>query len=140
MSKILVEVRAETPSTKLVASLRGITGLSMGEIVSRIKNKQILKSYVLYGNDHEDVEYELSRLLHEVPRAGATVRLYEFLYDEDVDPSALESREISPEVLRNMLHGWREEVSRQQELSAAEAEESETGAALDSETDDDYVH
>lgn len=140
MSKILVKVEAKNSSPNLVTSLRGITGLGMGEIVNRIKNGQILKSYVLYGNDHEDAEYELSRLLHEVPRAGAAIKLYEFLYDEDVDLSDLEAREISPEVLRNMLHGWHEEQSRQRELSVSEAGADDGEAALDTETGDDYVH
>lgn len=90
----------------MISDLRKTTKLSVGEIAKSLKAGEILKTYELFGNDQEEVEYELLRLIHEVKRAGAGVKFYEFLYNEEIDLDDLDSYEINEEVLRNMLNNW----------------------------------
>jgi hypothetical protein len=61
MSKILIKVASSGASSNLVGVLRQTTGSSISDISGAIKNNSVLKSYVLYGNNHDEVEYELLR-------------------------------------------------------------------------------
>jgi hypothetical protein len=93
-------------SNEAIRLMRGITGLGVGEILTRMKEKRPILEYPLSYNDHEEVAGRLRHLLSSLPRLGVSFRLFELHEDA--------AFALSPQGLRNILE-THEEIARQDE-------------------------
>lgn len=104
MSRIVVRIDGFADKTKVIAQLRRITNLGVGELNRRLTQGEVIVEYCLFNNDHDEVAGRLRRLVGDLPAAGATLRLFELPPDQpfDVDNN-VHLHEITAEILRNIL-------------------------------------
>jgi len=113
MSKIVIKVENVQNKMETVACIRRITGIELREINKRLQLNEPIVEYVLFNNDHEEIEKLLRQLMEDVPSTGASLRFYELSPDETFTTcSNVAELEITTEILCNILHQHEEGLAK----------------------------
>jgi hypothetical protein len=105
MSKIAIVVASAPDPVRTIAALRQILpSTSAADLKLRIARGAPIIEAVLFENNYREVADRLRSVVDELPKVGASLRLFELAPDEDFDPTAdLSQWEISTETLLNIL-------------------------------------
>ena len=126
MSRIALVVDACEDRVKAIEAIRQATGSSLSGIVRAIAERQPVFEQDLFRNDHDEVARILRELSEILPELGCTIHLYEMPRDQTFQTGPQSGkREITGEILGNILRHADEELERQLQLMESEADADE---------------
>jgi hypothetical protein len=116
MAKIVARLERVADVAKSALFVHRLMGMPVIEAKNRIQNAEPVAEFLLFYNDHNEVAAKLQGLLAGASGLGL-LRLYELQDDEDsstIGPT--DRREVTMEIVNNILHGFDREVRRQQTI------------------------
>lgn len=113
MSKIVLRCGEEWLKAENLKILKELTNLGFLEIKDRIRKDKSVAEFVLFLNDHEEVENRLTNLITAAEERDLQISLFEIDAAENfADIENTKVFEISSQTLRNMFKSRKDTLDR----------------------------